>query len=457
MRDPAVAELLLEREAKGLQVPAVARSLFATFGAISALDGIPSVSTVITLVGVSVGAIVINVAFIWLLIRRRFVGVIGWLGAAIDALIVSMYPLISSAVLASNGLHWAYGLKGLTAIVYIILITINGLALRPAYPTIVGTAGTLTFLVTAVIASNDSAIVWADAPSFVGPEISDTAVATQVIFLAMTTAITFFLTRAARGAVIEATERAAERARLERAHASSVMEGRLEGLRDLVASLCHEMNTPLGALKSAVQTIKSAAEKGRRPDVTPQQTAKMLGLIVDTTEAPVQAIERLSGLVQRLNTFAALDSGDGDAVDVNAAVDRTLSLVPPSLVGDTEIVRDYRAARRVQVSAPRLNLALLTIVTNAFEAVKGTGQVTLHTVDDESSVRIVVEDNGPGMTADTAASLFRFRFERTGARVKAGLGLPAAFSLMKKHGGNIEVSSSEGRGATFTISLPLPE
>ena len=305
-----------------------------------------------------------------------------------------------------------------------------------------------------VVATFQPSITWAEAESFTGPTISSSSVLSQVIFLIIVTVVVHFLTRFARSAVIEATLLHAEHERIMRAHAASVMEGRLDALRNLVASLSHEMNTPLGAIKSAVTTIKMATD--RLPEVAHSElkSARLLGLIDDTSQIPLDASERLSDIMHRLNTFAALDSADADLVSVNDTVDRTLSLIPPQLIGRTAVELDLHARTRVRVSGPRLNLAMTTIVTNAFEAVGGSGRVRLRTEEDDAEVRIVVTDDGPGIAPAKRKQLFDFRFERTADRVKAGLGLPAAYSLIRKHGGDIRVESTEGKGTTFVVALP---
>ena len=458
MDDPAVSKLLLEREAKGLQVPAIARIAFSVFGGASALAGIPSRAPVAMIAAIVCATVVINLALVSALIRRRYVVLTGWIGVSIDIIIVATYPLISSAILASHGLHWSYAFKGLMVVVFITLMTINGLALRPVYPTAVGIAATIVFISMFVVARGDPSVSWADAPSFTGPAISPDAAVSQILFLIMITGIMFFLTRSARSAVVETALRQAERDRLRREHENSVMEGRLDALRNLVASLSHEMNSPLGAVKSAVDTMGVAVGRlvERMPELHAADggTSSLLRLISETSRVPISACERLAGIVDRLNAFAALDSGEGGPVDINETVERTLTLVPPQLIGASEVVCDYHATSPVLVSAPRLNLALLTIVTNAFEAVRGHGRVRLRTEEDGSFVRVIVADNGPGISDQLRERLFEFRFDRTSDRIKVGLGLPAAYSLMKKHGGDIHVASVDGKGATFTIAMP---
>ncbi len=77
MRGPAVAELLREREAKGLLVPAFPRMGFGRFGATSALEGIPSTQTVVLILSVAMTVIAVNAAFVCALLQRRFIALVG--------------------------------------------------------------------------------------------------------------------------------------------------------------------------------------------------------------------------------------------------------------------------------------------------------------------------------------------------------------------------------------------
>lgn len=111
--EPAAAELLLEREAKSIQVPAVARMGLALFGGLTALNGVPSLLTKVVTWLFLAAIILINAASIYALRRRRHLSLVGWLGVGFDVLVVLLYPLISRGVLTEDGLHWAYA-RGVT-------------------------------------------------------------------------------------------------------------------------------------------------------------------------------------------------------------------------------------------------------------------------------------------------------------------------------------------------------
>jgi signal transduction histidine kinase len=456
-RDKEVAELLLERQASGLRVPAVARMVFATFGLATALTGDVPRDIVWLVIGLVIFSLAVNGYFVHLLNRRRHVELVGWLGVLFDVIIVATYPLILRAILASHGLHWIYGLKAVYGLVCICFVVINAMALRPVYPSVIGAAALAMHVVMVFAALDDPAVTWTSdvRQQLAGSAMGMNTIASQVTFLGLITIAVFLLTRSARKTVLEAVERQAERARLAREHAASVGEGRLDALRNLVASLSHEMNTPVGAIKSSTATIGSAVHRlADQIKVLDEKMERLIKLIGDTAPIPAEACTRLEDLLQRLTAFAHLDAGEVDSVDVNEALDRTLTLIPAEVIGGSEVEREYAARSRVRVAPARLNLALMTVVTNAFEANHGKGRVRLSTTEDESSVLVEITDEGPGIPADRRDRVFEFRIDDAETRIKAGLGLPAAYSLIKRHGGAIDVRPGESGGACFVITLP---
>jgi len=96
----------------------------------------------------------------------------------------------------------------------------------------------------------------------------------------------------------------------------------------------------------------------------------------------------------------------------------------------------------------------LNLVLNALDAVSdGAGVVNVTTELDSANGLLVlrVSDNGPGIE-DTEAIFEPFRSAKT--KVGTGLGLPIAQKIVAQHGGTIEVASTPGNGATFTVTLP---
>jgi signal transduction histidine kinase len=84
------------------------------------------------------------------------------------------------------------------------------------------------------------------------------------------------------------------------------------------------------------------------------------------------------------------------------------------------------------------------------------GEVTVetHVPDADGRVSIAIRDTGCGMSAETQAKLFTVFFSTKGSR-GTGLGLPVTRKIVEEHGGTLDVTSAEGTGTTFTITLPI--
>ena len=455
-QDQEVARLLQEREARGLRAPAMARILFAAFGLLSILGAQVSSSLVLIICVFTAATLGINTYFLHLLHHKRRVKMVGWLSILLDIFNVAVYPLIMKAIYATHGIHWIYGARTFWIVVCVTFMAIGALALRPLYPTVVGAASIVAHVVVFLIALDAPGVLWSNdfRQQIEGPTAAP--MITSVIFLVILTTVFYFITRSARRTVEEAVARQAERARLVREHAASIMDGRLDALRNLVASLSHDMNTPLGAIKSASATMVSAVRRlSGEVEGSSEKVERMVRRIEETAAIPEEASARLEEMLHRLTVFSNLDASERSEVDVNEALDRTVSLLPAGVVGQCEVERQYSQVGNVRVAPGRLNLALMTIVTNAFEANEGAGRVRLSTEEgDESSVKITIADQGPGISPERIQRIFEFLIDGDARRIKAGMGLPAAYSLIKDHGGDITVRASEQGGTCFVITLP---
>ena len=102
-----------------------------------------------------------------------------------------------------------------------------------------------------------------------------------------------------------------------------------------------------------------------------------------------------------------------------------------------------------------LNQVLLALLTNAIQAVRGQGKVMVETARDELWARIRISDTGAGIPKERLKGLFDLGFTTKGTRVGVGMGLPSAYNVVQRCGGEISVSSEVGKGSVFTVTLPL--
>jgi len=230
--------------------------------------------------------------------------------------------------------------------------------------------------------------------------------------------------------------RALERARLAHGRAE-----RLAAVGQMAATVAHEVRNPLGILRGQIELARERLAPSA-PLREQERFAEML--------AEVERLNRLTEEFLGLTRDAALDIAEVELGALVTAIAESARLAAPDAEIATEIATTSLA---VHADPEKLRQAILNLVLNATQ-IGGAGvRVTIEVADDGERARISVIDDGPGVPARLAASLFElFVTARAGG---TGLGLAAARRIAERHGGSLVLESRPGaRGARFSIYLP---
>jgi two-component system, NtrC family, sensor kinase len=145
------------------------------------------------------------------------------------------------------------------------------------------------------------------------------------------------------------------------------------------------------------------------------------------------------------------------AIDVHAALDRTLNIVRNELKYKAHIVRDYGAPAEIECMPSRLDQVFLNLLVNAGQSIGANGTITLSTGTERDEAWIAVADTGCGIAPENLNRIFDPFFTTKPVGEGTGLGLSVSHSIVRKHGGRIDVESEVGRGTRFTVRLPLTQ
>lgn len=227
----------------------------------------------------------------------------------------------------------------------------------------------------------------------------------------------------------------------------------LESLRtDLLSTIAHELRTPLTAIRTSVGLLLEPST-----DPTEEQRHALLASI----ERNAERMRRIVGDILDLTRFRAgsirLQLRRFDPVELAHGAHG--SLAPLAREQDAVIeIRVLGEPSPVFGDRPRLEQALVNLVSNAVQHTPPGGRVTIDVVASAGGTRWAVRDEGPGVPHEERARLFeRFfvgRNDQHRAHEGAGLGLPTALAIAQAHGGSIEVDSHPGAGSTFTLIVP---
>jgi putative PEP-CTERM system histidine kinase len=164
-----------------------------------------------------------------------------------------------------------------------------------------------------------------------------------------------------------------------------------------------------------------------------------------------RTVDRMKALLARLS--AAPDAGRmrSEPVDLSALL---LEATRPLDGGRVSLVKEFAPVTLVPGDNDALLRVIQNLVTNALEAVRGNGTVTVRSYEEDGHVVCEVTDTGCGMSPEfIQKSLFApFKSTKSGGW---GIGLYQAKEIVLAHGGSIEVTSSEGTGSTFRLRLPI--
>ncbi len=251
---------------------------------------------------------------------------------------------------------------------------------------------------------------------------------------------------------------------LRQKQAQLVQAEKMASLGQLVAGVAHEINTPLGALKSNIDVFTRSVEKIQHLLLDPRMPQEFRELAdmsqhltrLETLNTHNQtAIDRIVMIVSSLRKFARLDEAELDEVDIHEGLESTLILVQHALKNRVEVVRDYGELPLVKCYPNQLNQVFMNLLINASQAIERKGQIVVRTRRQHDCVSVEIRDTGKGIPQANLQKIFDPGFTTKGSGVGTGLGLSIVYQIMKDHKGNIEVESELGHGTNFRIILPI--
>src|ERR1700752_1068136 len=218
---------------------------------------------------------------------------------------------------------------------------------------------------------------------------------------------------------------------------------KLAAVGRLAASIAHEVNNPLEAIKNALYLMQTGSEG--------EQNSRFLEIARKETERVSHIIRQMLGFARR--------PGEVDWVDVNQLLEETLVLMEKKMrqlrIRITPNFDDQLPLIRAR--ADQLRQVFLNLIINAQQAIKGEGEIVISTSRYQQalqpSILVQLSDSGVGIAEDDLTRIFD-PFFSTGKK-GTGLGLWVTQDIVRQHGGRIEVSSDVGRGTVFSIVLQV--
>ncbi len=253
-------------------------------------------------------------------------------------------------------------------------------------------------------------------------------------------------------------------AQLQEAQQQLIMKEKMASLGNLVAGVAHEINNPIGAVNSSADNARRAVLKLREllnaderlcGAMKDPEFDKLLKVLDDNTVIATTASKRIAHIVKSLKNFARLDEAEFQRASIEEGLDTTLTLVHHEFKNRIEIFREYGSIPPILCFPNELNQVFMNLLVNASQAIPDKGTVTVKTAKDRDWVYVTIADSGVGIPPQNLKRIFDPGFTTKGVGVGTGLGLSISYNIVKKHDGEISVTSALGSGTEFTIKLPL--
>ncbi|MGH2829303.1 MAG: sensor histidine kinase [Actinomycetota bacterium] len=233
------------------------------------------------------------------------------------------------------------------------------------------------------------------------------------------------------------------------------MATELEGMerlrRDLIANVSHELKTPIAAIRAHLENLLEGVEQPDR----------------ETIEVMLRQSERLSLLVEQVLDLSRLESGtmplQPEPVALRPLADQVIAEVSMARRDhgvriDNQIDEPSPAAR---ADRQRVHQVLYNVLDNAVRLTPAGGRVAVAARSDDGTVRVDVDDTGPGIAPERLGLVFERFYRADSSRSRsdggAGLGLAIARSIVEAHNGTIWAEPRAGGGARFSFTLPAAD
>ena len=221
---------------------------------------------------------------------------------------------------------------------------------------------------------------------------------------------------------------------------------KLEAIGQLTGSVAHDFNNLLTVIRGSIDLI-------RRPEFPAERRQRHMDAIAD-------AADRAAKLTAQLLAFARRQPLTPEIVDVGASITTLTDMITTLSGPGVQLDIDLPATPcHAHVDRSQLDTAIVNMAVNARDAMAGQGRLTISVrsqrdAHGKAQVRIAISDTGEGIPPERLEQIFEPFFTTKKLGAGTGLGLSQVFGFARQSGGDVQVASTPGKGATFTLLLP---
>jgi len=253
---------------------------------------------------------------------------------------------------------------------------------------------------------------------------------------------------------------------------------KMASVGQLAAGVAHEINNPIGYINSNLNALKNYIDNllallaiYEQAEAANTNTGHLSQIesfkqeidldflktdILDLLEESHEGATRVKKIVQDLKDFSHLGGNDDwQWTDLHQGLESTLNIVNNEIKYKAKIVKEFGELPEVKCLPHQLNQVFMNLLVNAAHAIENEGIITLRTGTENDRAWVEISDTGKGIAPEHLNKVFDPFFTTKPIGKGTGLGLSVSYTIIKKHQGDIQLTSRPGQGTTFRIVLPI--
>ena len=255
---------------------------------------------------------------------------------------------------------------------------------------------------------------------------------------------------------------------------------KMASVGQLAAGVAHEINNPIGFVKSNVESLQQYNDsfadiihclqdfiasndvfERRKLNqklqllLTEHDIEFIIEDSIELIKESKHGLERVSDIVTGMKAFSRADDDNKQWFNINNCIETTLKMVSNQLKYHCDISTQLdHTIPNIEINVGKIIQVLTNLLVNAGQAIEENGKIAVKSSMNNGFIEIAIKDNGSGISKENVIQLFDPFFTTKPEGEGTGLGLSISFNIIKEHGGEILVDSEVGVGTCFTIRLP---
>jgi signal transduction histidine kinase len=244
---------------------------------------------------------------------------------------------------------------------------------------------------------------------------------------------------------------------IQKQQAQLVQSEKMASVGLLTAAITHEINTPIGAINSNVQTEEMLLNEliNHSAFKSDEELSLILSQLKEANDVNLMACSRIAEIIRSLKSFSRLDQAEFQEANINEGIKSVLVLVNNLFKRRITVHEEYGDIPLVKCFPSQLNQVFMNILVNASQAIEGAGDIYIRTFQEGRHICVTISDTGTGIKKEHIEKIFDPGFTSKGVGIGLGLGLYISYNIIQNHKGEISATSEYGKGAEFKIKIPM--